>query len=1422
MASNPPFLVMEDQTDEDFFDQLVDDDFGPTSSDAAPASKFSEGSDSDEAKAFANLSIEDVNGGSGDGGVVEEVRDDENSGDIPAGISGSPAEESDALNSSGSGNAADSSKDGLKPEVAPDLDPITEAESTKSGAKEVGWGSLYAGSAPNGNHGSYSDFFSELEGHSDDSPAKVGGSENVETNVVGELGNSVSYEQYQDGTVGHGGYLQENVSGQEVNSTQYWESMYPGWKYDMNTGQWYQVDGYGATGGGLEESHNANLGSEWPAAADGKGEVNFLQQSSHSVVATMAETSTTASVSTWNQVSQVSNNGYPEHMYFDPQYPGWYYDTIAQEWRSLESYVSSVQPVIPQAHEQQNQNGFGFNSTYSQNGSHAYGEFGQAEKYDSHGYTSQGQEVGGGESPGSFNMWQAETGPKTNFNSDFGQKQQLHNSYSSNVSMSNHLDNQNSFNTLGTVPSYEKTMQGHPDGNGFLGSQNYGGNFNQQFNQGNLKQIEQMSFSNDFYASQKPASFTEKSYQNSQQNSYQPGTGRSSAGRPPHALVSFGFGGKLVVMKDSTLGNTSFGTQDAGGCSISVMNLMEVVSGNSTDNMSTVGGTSCNYFRPLCQQSFPGPLVGGNVGSKDLNKWIDERIANCESPDTDYRKGEVLKLLLSLLKIACQHYGKLRSPFGSDTSSKESDTPESAVAKLFSSTKKQFNEYGTLSHCLLNLPSESQLRATASEVQNLLVSGRKKEALQYAQEGQLWGPALVLASQLGDQFYVDTVKQMALRQLLPGSPLRTLCLLIAGQPAEVFSSGTRPDAGPFGAAVGTQQSLQTGANSMLDDWEQNLALITANRTKDDELVIVHLGDCLWKDRSEIVAAHICYLVAEANFESYSDTARLCLIGADHWKHPRTFASPEAIQRTELYEYSKVLGNSQFILQPFQPYKLVYAYMLAEVGRVSDSLKYCQAVSKSLKTGRAPEIETWKQLLSSLEERIRIHQQGGYATNLAPAKLVGKLLNFFDSTAHRVVGGLPPPAPSTSHGLHSHEYDQQLMAPRVAASQSTMAMSTLAPSASMEPISEWAADGNKMGRHSRSVSEPDFGRTPRQGQADSSTAGSPSSSQDKTSSSTGGLRLGRFAFGSQLLQKTVGLVLRPRSDKQAKLGEKNKFYYDEKLKRWVEEGVEPPAEEAALPPPPTTAVFQNGASDYNLKSALKNEGSPPSGSPKFRSSATQEHSSGIPPIPTSSNQFSARGRMGVRARYVDTFNQGGGGAVTNLFHSSPIPSPKPAVSMNTKFFVPAPAPSSADNLLAEAVAAENVQNNAPAAASEMPSTSSMTDSFQSPPTASSPPFQPRITSSSMQRFPSMDNIVKGGKVGGLNVNSGVPHSQSRRTASWSGTFSPSFSPPRPTTEIKSSLGMPLTAGPPLMPGGDPSMTQMPTNGGSFGDLQEVEL
>jgi hypothetical protein len=45
-----------------------------------------------------------------------------------------------------------------------------------------------------------------------------------------------------------------------------------------------------------------------------------------------------------------------------------------------------------------------------------------------------------------------------------------------------------------------------------------------------------------------------------------------------------------------------------------------------------------------------------------------------------------------------------------------------------------------------------------------------------------------------------------------------------------------------------------------------------------------------------------------------------------------------LQRTELYEHAKMLGNSQFVLPTFQPYKLLYASMLAEAGKSAEALR----------------------------------------------------------------------------------------------------------------------------------------------------------------------------------------------------------------------------------------------------------------------------------------------------------------------------------------------------------------------------------------------------------------------------------------------------------------------------------------------------
>lgn len=1508
MASSASAFQLDDQTDEDFFDNLVDDEFDASQS-----------KPQDIARVLSNLSLGDVSASLDDPGELEIadkvgtiVKDDV--------LKLGQASKEDLLVSEGSLHletlgSFDSDKAGEAGDLSHGLSAVKSDTSKGTSVKEVQWSAFSVDSSQE---------FEKVAGFEPYSDFSTQNSDGFFEKPVETFSSNIGYTEQQDTQF----YGLNNEQTAEQNDPQYWENLYPGWKFDVASGQWYQVDGYDATT--EAQLINSNVASA-ESVSQSSG-VSYLQQSSQSVLETIAEECTVGSVSNWNKALEGSME-YPPNMVFDSQYPGWYYDTNTQQWYTLESYTEGLTNCSSALQDQVSEDVNASAVLTSDQNHSLYSDRGQSESHAFQGDT--GQEFGQGwdasytqqnslsgniiqpaqhanQSQGSIDFRQNWDASRSNYDhksslyTNTGQSEQTTSqSWGShqlgqnrNASMGNLVEqnslhgnitgstrpstrslgsqdfrqnwdapvnnyaqqgslyaeqqfnqgqgsegykgnwdasmatyaqhsmqqpqqvgksvgffgNQQTGNSYGSTPGSQTvhtagsmafdpaTSQNYGSINGITGFQNFTPKESMYMSdQPKVQETLQSHPSNSYYRDQMTVNYPQQSFHGSNashsQFSYTPSDGRSSAGRPPHALVTFGFGGKLIVMKSANNfgANLDYGSQESTTSAISVLSLAEVVA-DKGDGSGIVSGTSHDYFHALCQSSFPGPLVGGSAATKEVNKWLDEKIGKCESASVDFCKGEFLKLLFSLLKIMCQHYGKLRSPFGSDPSVEEIDGPESAVTRLFASAKKnsaRLTEFGSLTHCMQNLPSEGQIRETAIEVQKLLVSGRRKEALQYAQEGQLWGPALVLAAQLGEKFYVDTVKKMAQRQFVSGSPLRTLCLLIAGQPADVFSADTPANNTP---ANGPRSPTQVLANGMLDDWEENLAIITANRTKDDELVIIHLGDCLLKERGEIIAAHTCYLVAEANFGSYSDSARLCLIGADHWKCPRTYASPEAIQRTEVYEYSKVLGNSQFVLLPFQPYKLIYAYMLAEVGKVSDSLRYCQASLKLMKnSGRASEVEMLKTLLSSLEERLRTHQQGGYGSNLAPAKLVGKFITSIDRSIHRMMGAPPAPLPPMPQISYNNK-DNSSMPPKVASSQSTMAMSTLMPSQSVEAISEWAGDGSRKPMHNRSVSEPDFGR-----QNSSKDAGS---DDGQSKSSAAPSRFGRI--GSQLLQKTMGWVSRSRPDRQAKLGESNKFYYDEKLKRWVEEGAEPPAQEAALPPPPTTAAFQNSASEYNINSAF-NYPSPANGGPETKASVPLEPNLGIPPIPPSQNQFSSRGRVGVRARYVDTFNKGGsGGALTNSFQSPAAPAAKPATG--AKFFVPmAPPPSDEQN---SDPVVETMQQPSTSAEPSSIITKEASSSF---PSTSSPP--------SMQRFPSMDNISP--SINKAAASHSINGSLSRsRAASWSGTYSDAIN--------HKAAGMALGSPPAFFPQNPPSTrssssSSLQLNGGPLGDeLQEVEL
>lgn len=173
------------------------------------------------------------------------------------------------------------------------------------------------------------------------------------------------------------------------------------------------------------------------------------------------------------------------------------------------------------------------------------------------------------------------------------------------------------------------------------------------------------------------------------------------------------------------------------------------------------------------------------------------------------------------------------------------------------------------------------------------------------------------------------------------------------------------------------------------------------------------------------------------------------------------------------------------------------------------------------------------------------------------------------------------------------------------------------------------------------------------------------------------------------------------------------------------------------------------------------------------------------------------------RYVDTFNKGGA-APGNLFQPPSLPAAKPGGGSNPKFFIPSPVTSYQETVQTTTESTQDTfmtNNNPPKSV----------DTFSTPPTSTP-------SSMTMQRFPSMDNIVQK-KAGELTNGSSFVPPESRRVASWSGSLSEARNTSIRNETKPTAVGMsPLS----YMPSVTPSM-QFQRSSGSFGDdLQEVEL
>uniref|UniRef100_A0A8D1LZ71 Protein transport protein sec16 n=1 Tax=Sus scrofa TaxID=9823 RepID=A0A8D1LZ71_PIG len=283
-------------------------------------------------------------------------------------------------------------------------------------------------------------------------------------------------------------------------------------------------------------------------------------------------------------------------------------------------------------------------------------------------------------------------------------------------------------------------------------------------------------------------------------------------------------------------------------------------------------------------RTFPGPLVREDVHKVDIMTFCQQKAAQSRRSETQGSRDSAL--LWQLLVLLCRQNGVSITALG---------------------------------HRFLTSNSQPIIGNQFP---------RELEALEWAMKNHLWGHALFLASKMDSRTY-SWVMSGFTSTLALNDPLQTLFQLMSGR---------------------IPQAATCCGDKQWGDWRPHLAVILSNQGGDPELyqrTIVTMGDTL-AGKGLVEAAHFCYLMAHVPFGYYTvKTDHLALLGSSHSQEFLKFATTEAIQRTEIFEYCQMLGRPKSFIPSFQVYKLLYASRLADYGLASQALHYCEAIGTAL-------------------------------------------------------------------------------------------------------------------------------------------------------------------------------------------------------------------------------------------------------------------------------------------------------------------------------------------------------------------------------------------------------------------------------------------------------------------------------------------
>lgn len=367
----------------------------------------------------------------------------------------------------------------------------------------------------------------------------------------------------------------------------------------------------------------------------------------------------------------------------------------------------------------------------------------------------------------------------------------------------------------------------------------------------------------------------------------------------PHVRASFAPGGTLVVVLPHNL--RAFQRAE-----VELSRLTESISNTELTNF--IGKVS----------EFPGPLMPGETPKSVAVSYASDQAKKChtrqqaeEGEEGDAETAKELHdeaLLWDFLVLLCQQNGVVVT---------------SDISELLTREK-------------MTIPTQTHMGSGDQEdslesIRQLLIAGRKRDALELACSRCLWGHALMLASKMDEQNRTYVINRFT-ASLITTDPLSTFYTLMLGR----TPSAVKPD------------GLRRAGN-----WRPHLAMILANRSsKLDNASIVTLGDSLLES-GRLFAAHFCYHLADVQFGAYGNiTSKYLLLGVQNSLLTMgRFPQPEFLRKMEVFEYAMSLGKHEFVLPHFQVFKYLLALQLTQAGMVAKAFKYCEQIAVFI--GRSP-------------------------------------------------------------------------------------------------------------------------------------------------------------------------------------------------------------------------------------------------------------------------------------------------------------------------------------------------------------------------------------------------------------------------------------------------------------------------------------